>query len=157
VTQDPGDYRLASASPRDPGATLFPTLVKGQDTPDLTIVAYGGALPMVERVAETLGQEDLAVELVVPSLLQPFPRHTLLDLLKNRERVAIVEESPRGPGFGSELAATLGENGFGGHVRRFAPPPVPIPAARSLESSILPDERQLFDALVAFVTSGDHA
>jgi 2-oxoisovalerate dehydrogenase E1 component len=157
ATQDAADYQMASSSPRDPGASLFPTLLKPREHPDLTLVAYGGALPMVERVAEALGEEDLEVELVVPSLLQPFPRHTLLDLLKDRERVAIIEESPFGPGFGSELAATLCENGFSGRLRRLAPPPVPIPAARTLESAILPDERRLFESLVAFVTSDDHA
>ena len=153
--QDPLDFEMAAASPDDPAASLFPTLVKRQHAPDLTLVAYGGALPMIERVADALSEEDLVVEMVVPSLLQPFPKHTLLDLLIERECVAIIEESPLGPGFGSELAATLAENGFRGRVRRLAPPPVPIPAARSLEASILPDERRLFDALVAFVTMKD--
>jgi pyruvate/2-oxoglutarate/acetoin dehydrogenase E1 component len=134
---------------------LFPTLVKRQHSPDITLVTYGGALPLVERVVEMLGAEDLTVEVVVPSLLQPFPKHTLHELLKNKGSVAIIEESPLGPGFGSELAAMLAETGFRGRVRRLAPPPVPIPAARSLESSILPDERRLFDQLVAFVTGDD--
>ena len=155
VLQDQGGYQVASSSPLDPGASLFPTLVKRVNTPDLTLVTYGGALPMVERVAEALGEEDLSVEIVVPSLLQPFPRQTLLALLSDRRYVAIVEESPLGPGFGSELAATLAEHGFGGRLKRLAPPPVPIPAARALESSILPDERNLFEALVAFVLAPD--
>ena len=153
--QDPAGFEVAGASPRDPGASLFPTMVKREQMPDLTLVTYGGSLPIVERVAAALGEEDLVVELVVPSLLQPFPKHTLLQLLENRDRVAIIEESPLGPGFGSELAATLAENRFPGRVRRLAPPPVPIPAARTLESAILPDERHLFDALVAFVTLKD--
>jgi 2-oxoisovalerate dehydrogenase E1 component len=152
VIVDPGDYGVAPSSPQDPGASWFPTLVKREQKPDLTLVTYGGSLPLVERIAEKLGHEDLVVDLVVPSLLQPFPKHTLHDLLKNKGRIAIVEESPRGPGFGSELVAALAEMGYCGRIRRFAPPPVPIPAARSLESSILPDERQLFDALAAFVT-----
>jgi pyruvate/2-oxoglutarate/acetoin dehydrogenase E1 component len=108
-------------------------------------------LHIVEDVARLLAEEDLVVEIVAPSLLQPLPRHTLLDFLMARQRVAILEESPMGPGFGSELAAGLAERRYAGRVRRFAPPPVPIPAARSLESAILPDERRLFDALVAFV------
>jgi 2-oxoisovalerate dehydrogenase E1 component len=157
LIQDSADYEVAPFSSLDPGAALFPTLVKRHPAPDLTLVAYGGAAPMVERVADALGEEDLAVELVVPSLLQPFPRHTLLDLLMNRDCVAIVEESPLGPGFGSDLAATLCEHGFGGRIKRLAPPPVPIPAARSLESSVLPDERRLFEEIVAFVTSDDRA
>jgi 2-oxoisovalerate dehydrogenase E1 component len=151
VIQEQGGYEVLQPAPADPGAALFPTLVRRQEDPDLTVVAYGGVLPLVERVAGALAEEDLVLETVAPSLLQPSPRHTLLDFLRHKRRVAIVEESPAGPGFGSELAATLMEHDFRGHVRRFAPPPVPIPAARSLESSILLDERRLFDALVSFV------
>jgi 2-oxoisovalerate dehydrogenase E1 component len=155
VAQDPGDYEILPPAETDPGAALFPTLVRRKTDPDLTIVAYGGMLPIIETVAAHLADEDLVVEIVAPSLLQPLPRQTLLDLLHDRSRVAIVEESPVGPGFGSELAATLLEHGFRGRLTRIGPPPVPIPAARSLESSILPDERRLFDALVTFVTAAD--
>jgi pyruvate/2-oxoglutarate/acetoin dehydrogenase E1 component len=156
VTQDQADYDVLRSSPADPGSALFPTLVRRHADPDLTIVAYGGMLEVVERVAVALMNEDLAVEIIAPSLLQPLPKHTLLDVLVETRCVAIVEESPLGPGFGSELAATLLEHRFAGRVRRFGPPPVPIPAARSLESSILPDERRLFDALVSFITDDHH-
>ena len=118
----------------------------------MTLVAYGGMLPVVERAAARLEAEDFVVEIVSPSLLQPFPRATLLGALRERPRVAIVEESPLGPGFGSELAATFAESRFAGRVTRIAPPPVPIPAARSLEAQVLVDERGLFDALVPFLT-----
>ena len=153
ASQDQGDYEIVPAAEADPGAALFPTLVRRKNDPDLTIVAYGGMLPTVEAVAGALADEDLAIEIVAPSLLQPLPKQTLFDVLRDRGRVAIVEESPLGPGFGSELAATLLEQGFRGRLTRLGPPPVPIPAARSLESSILPDERRLFDALVTFVTA----
>jgi len=156
ITQDQADYEVVRDSPADPGAALFPTLVRRQPHPDLTVVAYGGMVDVVERVAVALSAEELAVDIVAPSLLQPLPRHTLLELLMETSRIAIVEESPVGPGFGAELSAILLEHGFTGRVRRFGPPPVPIPAARSLESSILPDERQLFDALVSFITDDGH-
>jgi 2-oxoisovalerate dehydrogenase E1 component len=157
AAQSPGDYEILPPADSDPGASLFPTLVRRQADPDLTIVAYGGMLPVVEQAASALAEEDLMVEIVAPSLLQPLPKHTLTDVLIDRNRVAVIEESPLGPGFGSELAATLLERGFRGRLTRLAPSPVPIPAARSLESSILPDERRLFDDLVAFVTSDDRS
>ena len=70
------------------------------------------------------------MEIVAPSLLQPLPKHTLLDLLMDKSRVAIVEESPVGPGFGSELAAILLEHRFAGAcqtiwLRRRSPFPRP--------------------------------
>ena len=152
VTEDQGDYEMLLASPADPGAAVFPTLVRRAVDPDLTLVAYGGMLEMVERVAASLEKEDLSVEIVAPSLLQPLPAHTLCAALRGRRRIAIVEESPRGPGFGAELAATMLEQQAARRVRRFAPPPVPIPAARSLEAAVLLDERRLFEGLVSFIT-----
>jgi len=151
--QDRAGYETVNADPCDVAADLFETIVRRREQPDVTLVAYGGMLPVVERAAAALEAEEFAVEIVSPSLLQPLPRQTLLRALGNRPRVAIVEESPLGPGFGSELAAALAESRFSGRVMRIGPPPVPIPAARSLEAQVLVDERGLFEALVPFVTN----
>ena len=150
--QDRAGYETVKADSCDPASDLFETIVRRRERPDLTLVAYGGMLPVAERAAAALEAEDFVVEMLSPSLLQPFPRHTLLRALTDRPRVAIVEESPLGPGFGSELAAALAESRFPGRVTRIAPPPVPIPAARSLEAQVLLDDRDMFDALVPFVT-----
>lgn len=153
--QDPRDYAEAPAADEDAGADRFPTLVRGMDRPDLTIVAYGGMLPVIERVADRLEAEDFVVQIVAPSLLNPLPRQTLSRLLMDKERVAIVEETHTGPGFGSELAASLLEQGFAGRLRRIGTPPVPIPAARSLEAAVIPGEDTLFQRLASFVTDSD--
>ena len=151
--QNRGDYERVPSDLRDPAADLFETIVRRREYPDVTLVAYGGMLPVVERAAAMLEAEEFVVEIVSPSLLQPFPRHTLVRALRERPCVAVIEESPFGPGFGSELVAALAESGFAGRVTRIAPPPVPIPAARSLEAQVLLDERGLFDALVPFVAN----
>jgi 2-oxoisovalerate dehydrogenase E1 component len=153
--QQQGDYEVIRPDPDDPGADLFPTLTRARTQPDLTLVAYGGMLPVVERSAQALEAEDFIVEIVSPSLVHPLPKRTLLNSLRHRQRVAIIEESPAGPGFGSELAAALLESRFSGRLTRMAPVPVPIPAARSLEAQVLPDERRLFDGLVQFVSDAD--
>ncbi len=145
-------YEALDADPRDPGADRFETIVHPRDRADLTLVAYGGMLPVAERAAALLELEEVRVEIVAPSLLQPLPRHTLLRALADRPRVAILEEAPQGPGFGSELAAALAESSFRGRVTRVAPPPVPIPAARSLEAQLLLDEHGVFNVLAPFVT-----
>jgi 2-oxoisovalerate dehydrogenase E1 component len=93
------------------------------------------------------------VEIVAPSIISPMPRHTLTTMLMPRPRVIAIEEAPHGCGFGSELGAALLESGYRGRFLRLAPPPVPIPAARSLESSVLPDENSIFDKLVHFLLS----
>ena len=146
--QDSAGYTALPSNAADPGATLFPTLSRGRADADLTIVAYGGMLPVVEKVALELKDEEIEVQIIAPSLLSPLPRHTLLAALSACNRIAIVEETHLGAGFASELAATLLENGYRGRLRRIATPPVPIPAARSLESQVIPGERDIIEALI---------
>ncbi|MEJ7606941.1 MAG: transketolase C-terminal domain-containing protein [Bryobacteraceae bacterium] len=145
--QDTAGYTILPANHADAGASLFPTVCRGSDDADLTIVTYGGMLPIVEKVAVELKEEEIEVEIVVPSLLSPLPRHTLLAALLRRRRIAIVEETHVGSGFGAELAAVLLESGFKGRLRRIGTPPVPIPAARSLESQVIPAERDIIRGL----------
>jgi 2-oxoisovalerate dehydrogenase E1 component len=148
ATQDTGGYTPIPADDADPAATLFPTLRRGSTKPDLTIVAYGGMVPYVEKIAEDLQEEEIEVEIVVPCLLSPLPQQTLIGALARRPHIAIVEETHLGGGFGAELAATLLENGFKGRLRRIATPPVPIPAARSLESQVILDGPEILRALI---------
>jgi len=104
--QDRGAYRELAARQGDVAAHLFPTLVRGDMEGDLTIVTYGGMLPVAESVARRLeSEEELAVDLVVPSLLAPLPKNTLIDHLLSRERVAVFEESHNDFGVGAEIGA----------------------------------------------------
>ena len=150
--QDPGEYTIVEPDARDCGAELFHTLRTGAIAPDVTIVCYGGMLPVAERVATRLGEEEeLAVEIVVPSLLAPLPRRTLVGLLRERARVVVAEESQHEFGIGAEILASLAESGFRGAVARVGMAPVPIAAARSLERDQIPDERAILEAVASLL------
>ena len=141
--QDPKDYVELPAHEADPGAALFPTLRRagGSDTPDVTLLSFGGMLPHVERAAARLqAEEELQVEIIAPSLLAPWPRHTLLPLLLERDCILVVEESHHEYGVSAELLASLAEAGYKGTVARLGLPPVPIAAARSLEFAQMIDD-----------------
>lgn len=153
ATIDPLGYRLIEPANQDAGAELFPTLVAGDADPDITLVAYGGMVELTEAAAEELRREELAVEIVIPSLLSPFPRHTLMRWLAQRERVIAIEEAHLGCGFSAELGTALLESGFRGRYTRVATPPVPIPAARCLESMILPDGNRISEAILLLLDS----
>ena len=142
-TMDPADYEILPSS-GDVAAHLFPTLRRGAGNPDVTLVTYGGMLPIVESVARGLeDDEELEVEIVAPSLLSPLPRSSLIRHLATRERVVVVEESHHDFGVGAEIAASMLEAGFKGRLLRVGTPPIPIASARSLERSIIPDEAKL--------------
>jgi len=147
--QSTGAYQVLKASDLDMAATLFPTLVEGSQTPDLTVITYGGMLPIVEEAIQFLREtEELEVEVMVPSLLAPLPRNTLMKQLLNRPAIAVVEESHHEYGVGAELLAMLLEAGYQGEAIRVGTDPVPIPAARSLERQVLPDKELIIANLL---------
>ncbi|MCM8621358.1 MAG: thiamine pyrophosphate-dependent enzyme [Candidatus Accumulibacter sp.] len=149
---DPQGYRPIAVGPEDLGANLFPTVHRGSPEPDITLLSYGGMLPVVERAADTLEQEEeLLVEIVAPALLAPLPRQSLLRLLQDRSRILVVEESHPQFGFSAEILAMLAENGFAGRVARLGTPPVPIASARNLESNQLPDENAIITAVLGML------
>jgi 2-oxoisovalerate dehydrogenase E1 component len=148
--QDPSDYQIIEPHPADFAADLFPTLRRGSTAPDVTLVPFGGMLPWVERAARRLeDEEELAVEIVVPSLLAPLPRQTLVDALRARSRVAVIEESHHQFGVSAEVLASLAEAGHRGRLTRIGAPAIPIAAARSLERALLPDEQTIVDRVLA--------
>jgi 2-oxoisovalerate dehydrogenase E1 component len=146
---DAGGYEILPPDPADLAASLFPTLLRRRPDADLTLVTYGGMLPVVEEAAQRLeDEEELGVDIVVPSLLSPLPSRTLLAHLMNSDRVVIAEESHHEYGIGAEIAARLLEAGFNGQAFRIGTPPVPIASARSLERQILPDADKLVEDIL---------
>jgi 2-oxoisovalerate dehydrogenase E1 component len=138
--QNPGAYEVMPHADNDPGAELFPTLLTPTIEPDITIITYGGMLPVVEQAVQVLeDREELSVEVLVPSLLSPLPRASLFAHLKTRARVLVAEESQHEFGISAEILAMLMEKGFRGRAGRVGSPPVPISSARSLEAEIIPD------------------
>lgn len=150
--QDAADYVELAADADDVAAHLFPTLRRGANDPDVTLLSYGGMLPVVEAAAKHLTEaEELAVEVVVPALLAPLPEGTLIGHLKTRKRIVIVEESQYRYGVAAEIAACLLENGCRGNVLRIGAPPIPIASARSLERQILPDEMRIVEQVLDMI------
>lgn len=143
-----GAYELLEPDDHDGGLELFPTMIRRADAPDVTLVTYSGMLPVVEQLADELIAEELSVEIVAPALLNPVPVHQLCRHLAGRQAVVVVEEGYAETGFGCALGAALLESGFRGRFARVAPPPVPIPAARSLESRVLPGRDRILAAIL---------
>ena len=147
--QEAGEFVALDAGADDLAADLFPTLVRRREHPDVTLLTYGGMLPLVEQVAAYLEEEEeLEVEIVVPALLAPLPKAGLISQLRKSPRLAVVEEAHDDFGVGAEVLASLMEAGYGGRAIRIGTPPVPISSARSLESRILPSRDRLIHEIL---------
>jgi 2-oxoisovalerate dehydrogenase E1 component len=147
-TVDNAGYRELEPDPSDPGAAWFPALSRGSGEPDVSLVAYGDSVQLAESVATQLEEEEISFEIVAPSLLAPLPRATLVKHLLRSPRIVVIEEAPAEFGFAAELGTALLEAGFQGRYRRVGSPPVPIPAARSLETTVLPSEQVVLDCVI---------
>ncbi len=138
---EPGDYETVPPVASDLYADFFPTLLsKTEGSPDLTIVTFGGNLPLAEQVADRLrDEEELSVALVIPSLLSPVPHNTLFSALGGHETLVFLEESPVQGSFSSEVIAGLSERGMHTEsILRIGAKPIPVAAARNLERAVLP-------------------
>jgi 2-oxoisovalerate dehydrogenase E1 component len=148
LKENPADYQIVESDAGDFAGHLFPLLRSGGSQPDVTIVAYGHSLTVAESAAQKLREEELEVEILAPSLLSPLPIQTFLTALAGRERILILEEAPTPHGWGAELVAGLTERGFSGTIRRIGAPPIPVPAARSLEQDVLPQPESVIAAVM---------
>jgi 2-oxoisovalerate dehydrogenase E1 component len=142
-------YEEIAPDAGDVAGELFPTLRSGSAEPDITLLSYGGMLPIAEKAARILEEnEELSVEIIAPALLSPLPRFALLKALLHRPRILVVEEAHHQFGFSAEVLAMLAENGYRGKVARLGSAPVPIASARSMESVQLPDEEAIVSAVM---------
>jgi 2-oxoisovalerate dehydrogenase E1 component len=129
---------------------LFPTLVRPAASPDLTILTYSHMLTEAEIAAQRLTEEEeLAVEIIVPSLLSPLPTAAIAARLARCERIVIAEEGPKAFGIGAELAAQLLEANSAIRLRRIGLEAAIIPAARQLEAAVLPDADSIVQAALS--------
>lgn len=144
---DPAFSALESeVGPQDGYASSVTVRVAGAPRPQLTIAAYGD---MADRAGEALVrmayEQEIFAELVVLEQLDPLGRDrelptALADSVRRTAALLTVEEGTHTHGWGAEVVARASESTRDRvATRRVAALDSPIPAARSLETSVLPD------------------
>ncbi len=114
---------------------------------DLSIITYGGTLPMALEVAD---ESDASIEVIDIRSLAPFDEETVLASIRKTNRALIVHEDNLTAGFGAEIAARITDNAFeylDAPVKRLAAFDSPVPFAPNLENMILPSKQQLTEAV----------
>jgi 2-oxoisovalerate dehydrogenase E1 component len=132
----PPGFRLLFSEDRFPTARLQP-----QTAPDLTMLSVGGMSLDAEAAALKLfEEEEIAIDLFMPSQLYPFDVEVMRESLETTRRLVVVEEGQGFVSLGSEILAQVAEKmpRLGVACGRVHAAPVPIPAARPLEQQCLP-------------------
>jgi len=119
---------------------------------DVTIVAFSIMVGKALKAAEKLAQEGIDAEVINLRTIRPLDTATIMTSLQKTNRCVTCEEGWAFSGIGSEIAATIMEQGFDlldAPVTRVAGKDVPMPYAANLEALALPQVQDIIDAAKA--------
>jgi pyruvate dehydrogenase E1 component beta subunit len=108
---------------------------------DLTIVSWSRDVLLSLDAAAKLADDGIAAEVVDLRTLVPLDKDAVLSSVRKTHRVLIVHEAIKRSGFGGEIAATIAEEAFDdldAPPKRLAGLETPIPYAKHLEASVVP-------------------
>lgn len=117
---------------------------------DVTVIATGWMVHQALEAADRLSQDGIEAEVVDPRCLAPFDKAALFASVRKTNRVVIVEEAARTGAFGAQVAAWIVEEIFDAldaPIRRVAARDVPMPFSPPLEEYVLPQVRDIVDAV----------
>ena len=155
ISTEPGNYykgfRMLSMGAEGDDSVVLSPCEEGE-APMITVVTYGGISAKVFSAARSaLLQEEIVCEVIVPAVIKPLQMTGIVNSVKRTGRVLIVEETQGPWGWGSEIATQIGQSCFSAlkcPVARLASKDTLIPCAKELENAVLPQEEEIFRALL---------
>ncbi|BCW76887.1 alpha-ketoacid dehydrogenase subunit beta [Arthrobacter sp. NicSoilB11] len=123
----------------------------------LTLITYGGTLPMVLDAAGQLAGEGIDADVIDLRSLRPLDMHTVLASVEKTHRAVVVDEGWRSGSISAEIAARIAEQAFfdlDAPVERVCSLEVPVPYAKHLEQAALPSVERVMAAARRAVGAG---
>ncbi len=117
---------------------------------DVTIVSYAKMVQVSLQAAEMLAKEGISAEVIDLRALRPLDIEPVIESFKKTNRCVVVEENWPHFGVGAEIAMQIQEQAFDwmdAPVKRVSQEDVPLPYARELEQSALPNPEKVVKAV----------
>lgn len=115
---------------------------------DVTIVAWGAQVEIIEKAAEMAEKDGISVELIDLRSILPWDADTIAESVKKTGRLIINHEAPLTNGFGAEIAATIQEMCFlhlESPIMRVCGLDTPYPLSH--EKEYMPDHLKTYEAI----------
>ncbi|NIA25496.1 MAG: pyruvate dehydrogenase (acetyl-transferring) E1 component subunit alpha [Gammaproteobacteria bacterium] len=116
---------------------------------DVTVVTYGGMVPVSLKAAAAAEQEGISAEVIDLRTLFPWDTETVMASVEKTSRLVVVQEPPRTLGPLAEVAAYVAEHGaylLEAPIRRVTGFDAPLPML-AIEQLALVDDRRVLSAL----------
>lgn len=117
---------------------------------DITLISWSTSVPTCLQAAETLADEGVDAEVIDMRWLNPLDIDTVNESISKTRRAIVVHEANLTAGVGAEIAARATADVFDellAPVMRVAGMDVPMPAAPSLQSALVPDASRVVGAV----------
>ena len=106
---------------------------------------------LAKQAALRLAYEyEIFVELLIPTQLSPFENDPILQSARQTGSLLVVEEGNLTLGWGAEVVARIAEASGNQSIKfkRLAAKDLPVPSSGPLEAQVLPDVKQIIDAVI---------
>ncbi len=112
---------------------------------DITLVSWGGAMPVVERTAEALAEVGLNAEVIDLRTIFPWDEETVLASARKTGKLVVVHEDNQTAGMGGEIVAAISEKAGEVQVARVTRPDTYIPYDFSCQIEVLPSFKRTLE------------
>ncbi|MHA7140469.1 alpha-ketoacid dehydrogenase subunit beta [Arthrobacter sp. Sr33] len=116
----------------------------------VTLITYGGTLPIVLEAADRLAGDGIDAEVLDLRTLRPLDDGTIFNSVGKTHRAVVVDEGWRSGSLSAEIAARIGEHAFfdlDAPVERVCSEEVPVPYAKHMELAALPSVERVVAAV----------
>lgn len=107
---------------------------------DVTIISYGRPMYDVVKVADSLAEQGVSVEVIDLRTIVPMDEEAILTSVAKTGRAVIVHEAVQSFGVGAEIVARIQDKAFDrlkAPVQRVGAAYTPVPASKPLEAAFM--------------------
>ncbi len=133
----------------DPGPVDISAAAVRRSGDDLTIISFGGTVPIALDAAEELAADGVDAEVIDLRSLRPLDDTTFVSSVARTHRALVVDEGWRTGSLAAEVSARITEQAFydlDAPVGRVCSAEVPMPYAKHLEDAALPGVERVVTA-----------
>ena len=142
-------YNVPGALADDAGAVDITSAAIRRPGTDVSLITYGGTLPLTLEAAAQLAAEGIDAEVLDLRTLRPLDDAAILASVARTHRAVVVDEGWRSGSVSAEISARISEHAFfelDAPVGRVCSAEVPIPYSKHLELAALPSVERVVAA-----------